>query len=75
MRLSGKVPQGLQSRWKFLKNKGHPAAAQYGMVAKAYREYNRKQKEESAGVVHAPVSGPTPAEHAAAIEALGGPAG
>lgn len=48
MRVPCKAPQGLQARWKFLKGIGHPAANQYGMVAKAFREYNKKQKELAA---------------------------
>lgn len=49
MRMSGKVPSGsIQARWEFLKRKGHPAAGQYGAVAKMIREQNKLAKEKEA---------------------------
>jgi hypothetical protein len=48
MRMSGKVPSGIQARWEFLKRKGHPAAGQYGAVAKMIREQTKLTKEKEA---------------------------
>jgi hypothetical protein len=50
MRIPGKAPTNIEARWKFLKGIGHPAAERYGVVAKAFREHFKKQKEVAAAV-------------------------